>query len=79
MHGCANQVDGLDRHLLQRIADNITFDFSSQHIMLPNTLVYGISYNTDHYGPNPIGGSTSPDELLERRIHDRVLGRLGGL
>jgi hypothetical protein len=47
--------------------------------MLPNTLVYGISYNTDHYGPNPIGGSTSPDELLERRIHDRVLGRLGGL
>ncbi len=41
------------------IAKNITFDFSTQGITLPNTVIYGISYNTTHYGPNPIGESAS--------------------
>jgi hypothetical protein len=36
-------------------ATNITFDFSSMNITLPNTVVYGIAYNTSHYGPAPIG------------------------
>jgi hypothetical protein len=37
------------------LAVNITFDFSSQRIALPDTVVYGIAYNTSHYGPHPIG------------------------
>jgi hypothetical protein len=36
-------------------AANITFDFSSLNVTLPNSVVYGIVYNTSHYGPNPIG------------------------
>ncbi len=46
------------------LADNITFDFSSKDIALPSTVVYGISYNTDNYGPEPIGGTTSPTDSL---------------
>lgn len=33
--------------------DNVTFSFSG--VTLPNTVVYGIAYNTSHYGYNPIG------------------------
>ena len=36
-------------------AVNITFNFSAHHLTLPDTVVYGIAYNTSHYGPNPIG------------------------
>ncbi len=46
------------------LANNITFGFSSQSIVLPTSVVYGISYDTDHYGPQPIGGSTSPTDSL---------------
>lgn len=41
------------------LAANITFDFSSQNIVLTNNVVYGISYNTSHYGPQPIGESAA--------------------
>ncbi len=40
-------------------AANITFDFSSQNLTLPDTVVYGISYNTTSYGPSPIGTGAS--------------------
>lgn len=40
---------------LNGLAANVTFDFSGQHVQLPNAVVYGITYNTSHYGPNPIG------------------------
>ncbi|MGZ5481009.1 MAG: hypothetical protein ACXWID_03415 [Pyrinomonadaceae bacterium] len=40
------------------LANNITFDLSSLNIVLPNSVVYGITYNTTTYGPTPIG--TSP-------------------
>lgn len=41
------------------LANNITFDFSSQNVVLPNSAVYGLSYNTTSYGPNPIGTSAA--------------------
>jgi len=34
------------------ITDDVTFNFSNE--TLPDTLVYAISYNTNHYGPNPL-------------------------
>lgn len=39
------------------MAANITFDFTSMNVTLPNTAVFGVSYNTSHYGPAPIGES----------------------
>ena len=35
-------------------ADDVTFGFSG-NVTLPNSVIYAISYNTTHYGPNPIG------------------------
>ena len=37
------------------LADKITFNFSG--VTLPNSVVYGIAYDTSHFGPNPIGES----------------------
>jgi hypothetical protein len=37
------------------LAVNVTFDFHGKRVELPDTVVYGIAYNTSHYGPNPIG------------------------
>jgi hypothetical protein len=36
-------------------ANNITFNFSSLHLKLPNNIVWGIAFNTSNYGPEPIG------------------------
>jgi hypothetical protein len=37
------------------IAFTITFDFRSLNLDLPNDLIYGIAYNTNTWGYNPIG------------------------
>lgn len=37
------------------LAQRITFNFASLHLVLPNSIVYGIAYNTSDYGYNPIG------------------------
>jgi hypothetical protein len=37
------------------LAQKITFNFKPQHLVLPNSIVYGIAYNTSDYGYNPIG------------------------
>jgi hypothetical protein len=37
------------------LAHNITFDLSSLNVLLPNSAVVGIVYDTTSYGPNPIG------------------------
>jgi uncharacterized repeat protein (TIGR01451 family) len=37
------------------LAHNITFDLSSLGVTLPNSVVFGITFNTTSYGPNPIG------------------------
>ena len=39
------------------IAQNIKFNLKSLHLNLPNSVVYGITYNTSHFGPSPIGES----------------------
>lgn len=36
-------------------AVKITFDLTSLNIVLPNQVIYGIAYNTSHYGYAPIG------------------------
>lgn len=37
------------------IAFNVTFDFSSLNLVLPNEIVFGVAYNTQHYGSAPLG------------------------
>jgi hypothetical protein len=37
------------------LASNVTFDFKSQNVTLPDMVVYGISYNTSGHGPSPMG------------------------
>jgi hypothetical protein len=37
------------------LAVNVKFDLASLEVTLPNTIVYGLSFNTTHYGPAPIG------------------------
>lgn len=37
----------------------VTFEFDSQQVTLPNTVIYGIAYNTSHYGAQPIGESAA--------------------
>lgn len=39
------------------LADNVTFSFSG--VTLPDTVVYGIVYNTSHFGPAPQGEATA--------------------
>lgn len=36
-------------------AVNITFNLASLNLVLPNEVIYGIAYNTTHYGAAPIG------------------------
>ena len=46
-------------HCYNGLATNVTFDFSSQYTYLPNSVVYGIAYNTSHYGYAPYGEGTA--------------------
>ena len=41
------------------LAQTITFNFGSQHLLLPSNIVYGIAYNTSGYGANPYGYATA--------------------
>jgi hypothetical protein len=36
------------------IASNVTFDFSSLAVILPDSLIFGLAYNTADYGASPI-------------------------
>jgi hypothetical protein len=36
-------------------ATNVTFDLKSLNLTLPDEVIYGVSYNTSHYGYAPIG------------------------
>lgn len=41
------------------LASNVTFDLTSLNVVLPNQVVYGITYNSTHFGPAPIGESAA--------------------
>ena len=56
-HGCDGQswYDEASETCNHGLATNITFDFASQELTLPEKVIYGISYNTTHHGPQPVG------------------------
>lgn len=37
------------------LAFNATFDFSSLNVVLPDAVIVGVAYNTQHYGSTPVG------------------------
>jgi hypothetical protein len=37
------------------LATNVTFDLTSQHLTLPNQVIFGVAYNTSHFGYAPVG------------------------
>jgi len=41
------------------LATNVTFDLTSQHLSLPNEVIFGVAYNTSHFGYAPIGETPS--------------------
>lgn len=44
-------------------AQNVTFDFSSLNLVLPEEVVWGIAYNTQTWGANPLGVDGPFDSL----------------
>lgn len=55
------------------IAFNATFDFSSLNLSLPESIVYGLAYNTQSYGASPIGAD-GPYNSLNFALNDGVGG-----
>jgi hypothetical protein len=41
------------------LATNVTFDFTSQHLTLPDSVIYGVAYNTSDYGYSSYGDATA--------------------
>ncbi|HUQ33303.1 MAG TPA: hypothetical protein VM095_14375, partial [Pyrinomonadaceae bacterium] len=54
------------------LASNIIFDLGSLNILLPNLVVYGITYNTTSYGPTPIGTSAACFSTLQACPYDSL-------
>lgn len=48
--------DSADGHCYNGLDDNITFNLAN--VTVPNTLIYGIAYNTSDYGADPYGDGT---------------------
>ena len=42
----------------------VTFNLRALKLKLPQRIVYGVSYNSDHHGPNPLGGTNAPEDSL---------------
>ncbi|HEY2790495.1 MAG TPA: hypothetical protein VGI72_13670 [Gaiellales bacterium] len=54
------------------LAHTITFTLSGLKTKLPRDVVWGVSYSSDHFGPNPIGSTNSPEDSLNVGLAPRV-------
>jgi hypothetical protein len=59
--GCTGDqwYDATDNACYTGLANNITFGLSSRNLILPNSVIYGIAYNTSDYGSAPYGDGTA--------------------
>lgn len=54
------------------LAHTITFTLSGLHAKLPKDVVWGVTYNSDTSGPNPIGGTNAPQDSLNVGLAPKV-------
>ncbi len=54
------------------LAHNITFTLSGLKTKLPKDVVWGVSYNSDTSGPEPLGLSNSPQDSLNVGLAPKV-------
>jgi len=54
------------------LAHTITFTLSGLHAKLPKDVVWGVTYNSDTSGPNPIGLTNSPEDSLNVGLAPKV-------
>ena len=54
------------------LAHTITFTLSGLKTKLPRDVVWGVSYNSDNSGPEPIGSTNSPEDSLNVGLAPRV-------
>lgn len=52
-----------ENHCWNGLAFNVDFDFSALGVVLPNDIVFGLSFNTQGYGKQPIGVAGPYDAL----------------
>jgi hypothetical protein len=57
------------------LATNIVFTFAGE--TLPNTAIFGITFNTDNHGYSPLGGSGSPTDALNIGLNTAALPSIG--
>lgn len=50
--------DATDNTCYHGLATNVTFDFGG-HVLLPDSVIYSIAYNTSDYGSHPYGDATA--------------------
>ena len=53
--GCGTAWLATDGQCYSGLAFNINFDFSNLNVILPDEVVFGLSFNTNTWGNNPIG------------------------
>ena len=53
-------------------ASNVMFNLSSLHVVLPDSLIWGISYNTSGYGQNPYGYGNPCDSTSAGCFYDSL-------
>jgi hypothetical protein len=54
------------------LAHTITFTLSGLKTKLPRDVVWGVSYNSDNSGPEPIGSTNSPEDSLNVGLAPKV-------
>jgi hypothetical protein len=54
------------------LAHTIAFTLTGLKTKLPRDVVFGISYNSDHFGPEPIHGTNSPTDSLNVGLAPKV-------
>lgn len=58
----------------------ITFDFSADGVVLPNQVIVTASYNTTHYGPNPVGPGAACFSTIQGCPYDSLnIGAAGSV
>jgi hypothetical protein len=73
--GCADTTAflGADNACYHGMLAPVTFTFPTP-LTVPNSVIYGIAFNTTNYGASPVGGSGGPYDSLNLALNDQGTG-----